>query len=638
MPDVTMTTATGPNALSDSKIKAEPTEGGGPSSSPSSSAPQAASAAANNGGNTATSTAAATERFHHHHPFYGTGAGGPGQYPPPPLAYGGSSGAPGAGPQMYGGSSGGVGGPPPPPPPPHMMMQGGYPHHPSSYLSSSYPPTSGYPDHHGGPPPPGGNFPPPPSAMRGGGVPPPYGSPYAPYGPPPAYGGGDPMFGGAYGPPPGTDGHYYPPHHPQSHPSHANPYHHPSHHASSSASPPDAKVRGDVPSSSTTAQKQRNSAGTKNGGPRQGADADSDGMPSQRAAAAAVLIPPARSPASVSTHAAGNRTGGGGGGGDGGSLPRPLNLAPRSNNSRMMGRRGPDGSGGGHPSSSSSISSHPTTITIPSNPQPDDNSGGLDGMHLADPADIDRLRAAAATELTPEEVQPIQTDFHFFVKERRSEFQKLAEDEVLASIRTKKSDPDFPLALVDPVLINTNLNTRLMRAWEHLTPEQREVYMTKEEQDRRRFMEEDEIASRHCATLTARGKSPRTTYTENGNGKSSSVEPTPSQQQKQIQQIASNVAGSNGQPLSSLDAAPIAGSTTATSFHAPMDSEGGYCDEKKEEDPSSMFEEKKDDAGDFVPVAKMSTPVSASENTSNNNANGNDIDRSSKRIKTEEPV
>jgi hypothetical protein len=33
--------------------------------------------------------------------------------------------------------------------------------------------------------------------------------------------------------------------------------------------------------------------------------------------------------------------------------------------------------------------------------------------------------------------------------------------------------------------------------------------MVKEEEDRRRFMEEDEIASRHCATLTARGKSPR---------------------------------------------------------------------------------------------------------------------------------
>lgn len=48
-------------------------------------------------------------------------------------------------------------------------------------------------------------------------------------------------------------------------------------------------------------------------------------------------------------------------------------------------------------------------------------------------------------------------------------------------------------------------------AWENLTNDERDAFMIKEEEDRRRFMEEDEIASRHCATLTARGKSPRTT-------------------------------------------------------------------------------------------------------------------------------
>jgi hypothetical protein len=48
-----------------------------------------------------------------------------------------------------------------------------------------------------------------------------------------------------------------------------------------------------------------------------------------------------------------------------------------------------------------------------------------------------------------------------------------------------------------------------MKAWEELKKEERDTYMVKEEEDRRRFMEEDEIASRHCATLTARGKSPR---------------------------------------------------------------------------------------------------------------------------------
>lgn len=63
---------------------------------------------------------------------------------------------------------------------------------------------------------------------------------------------------------------------------------------------------------------------------------------------------------------------------------------------------------------------------------------------------------------------------------------------------------------LDPLLVNSNLNTRLKTAWEHLTNDERDAFMVKEEADRRRFMEEDEVASRHCATLTARGKSPRT--------------------------------------------------------------------------------------------------------------------------------
>jgi len=48
-----------------------------------------------------------------------------------------------------------------------------------------------------------------------------------------------------------------------------------------------------------------------------------------------------------------------------------------------------------------------------------------------------------------------------------------------------------------------------MKAWEDATSETRAKYLTKEEEDRRRFMTEDEITSRHCATLTARARSPR---------------------------------------------------------------------------------------------------------------------------------
>ena len=122
---------------------------------------------------------------------------------------------------------------------------------------------------------------------------------------------------------------------------------------------------------------------------------------------------------------------------------------------------------------------------------------------LPNHVEVERLRAAAATEITTEEVKPIQTDFHFFAKKNMAKYRKLAEEEVRGSLKDGK-----PL---DPFLVNTNLNTRLMKAWEGLTKEQRDAYMVQEEEDRRRFMEEDEIASRHCATLTARGKSPNTT-------------------------------------------------------------------------------------------------------------------------------
>jgi hypothetical protein len=122
---------------------------------------------------------------------------------------------------------------------------------------------------------------------------------------------------------------------------------------------------------------------------------------------------------------------------------------------------------------------------------------------LSNHVEVERLRAAAATEITPAEVKPIQTDFHFFAKENAAKFRKLAEKDVRASLA--EGEP------LDPFLVNSNLNTRLMKAWEGLTKEQRDAYMVQEEEDRRRFMEEDEIASRHCATLTARGKSPNTT-------------------------------------------------------------------------------------------------------------------------------
>ncbi len=125
-----------------------------------------------------------------------------------------------------------------------------------------------------------------------------------------------------------------------------------------------------------------------------------------------------------------------------------------------------------------------------------------ESTNIPDHSEVERLRAAAAQELTTEEVKPIQTDFHFFVKEHLEKYRKMAEEEVKKTLKDGETD-------LDPLLVNSNLNTRLMKAWEDLTKEDRDAYMVKEEADRRRFMEDDEIASRHCATLTARGKSPR---------------------------------------------------------------------------------------------------------------------------------
>lgn len=412
----------------------------------------------------------------------------------------------------------------------------GYPPHHPPPAYMNYPP-NGFPDH--GPPPPPGYYPP---SLRGGI--PPYASPYASY--------GDLTMGGAY-----ADGP--PPHHHPSYPGRRSP-------PSSMAVPPDAD-------GSNVEGKGEDSASHKRNSDSKADKSRGDNFTTSQDIA---------DMSSASTHAAGNVSI------DHGALARPLHLAPRTGHvGRSDGPKGP----------ASSSSSHPTTITIPANANETD---GLDGMHLSDPAEVDRLRQAAATEITPDKVEPIRTDFHFFVKEHREEHLRLAQDEVLDSVRQKQGDPEFPLELVDPMLINTNLNTRLMRAWEHLSPEQREIYMAKEEDDRRRFMEEDEIASRHCATLTARGKSPRTTY-ENARAMQSS--PSPS------------ISSSNSQQHPPEHISSSAGAESSSSFAAHENL--GYSDEKNEE---HSFEEKKDDTDDYIP---MSTSATESDN------------RSPKRTKTE---
>jgi hypothetical protein len=102
------------------------------------------------------------------------------------------------------------------------------------------------------------------------------------------------------------------------------------------------------------------------------------------------------------------------------------------------------------------------------------------------------MRAAADPAL----VKPMRSDFHFFVDDMRDKIKVISKKELGGDAGNK-------------YLLFSNMNARLMKAWEDATDETRADYMVKEEDDRRRFMADDEIASRHCATLTARARSPR---------------------------------------------------------------------------------------------------------------------------------
>lgn len=147
-------------------------------------------------------------------------------------------------------------------------------------------------------------------------------------------------------------------------------------------------------------------------------------------------------------------------------------------------------------------------------------SGGGNHNKLADEVETERLRQAALTDVTPEKVTPIKSAFHFFVLDVRESIREMAEADLRNMQHTDSSEP------LDPYLVNSNMNCRLMKAWEELSAEERAALLTREEADRRRFMEEEEIASRHCATLTARSKSPKTPE-RRGSADRSSLNPSP---------------------------------------------------------------------------------------------------------------
>lgn len=189
-------------------------------------------------------------------------------------------------------------------------------------------------------------------------------------------------------------------------------------------------------------------------------------------------------------------------GGGGGGAPEGANGAGFFPSQQQRAKQSSPGrsSRGGHATAASSSSPRRNAAGVAGGTKGKGKSASQPEVVKVEAEEIEKLRAAAETELTQMDVKPIQTDFHFFVSEKKGELRKAAEKEVRATMAKKGK--------LDVFLVNSNLNCRLMKAWEDLSVTDREEYVAKEQGDRRRFMQDDEVASRHCATLTARVRSP----------------------------------------------------------------------------------------------------------------------------------
>lgn len=112
-----------------------------------------------------------------------------------------------------------------------------------------------------------------------------------------------------------------------------------------------------------------------------------------------------------------------------------------------------------------------------------------------DPAIRNNIPSQTSSTSTDEEflskVKPMRSDFFIFASENK--------EKVLKTIEQNNEKGQF--------YIMTELNEKLLNMWENLHSSLRIPYQAKEEEDRIRFMHEDEIESRHCATLTSRSHS-----------------------------------------------------------------------------------------------------------------------------------
>ena len=104
-------------------------------------------------------------------------------------------------------------------------------------------------------------------------------------------------------------------------------------------------------------------------------------------------------------------------------------------------------------------------------------------------------------------VEPMKQDFHYYAMDHYDEVKQICEKQLAKSIANgsiQQKNKENHL-----FLLTTLINTLLIKNWEAAPASTRAEYLKREEADRKRFMSEEEVASRHCATLTARRRSPK---------------------------------------------------------------------------------------------------------------------------------
>lgn len=129
-------------------------------------------------------------------------------------------------------------------------------------------------------------------------------------------------------------------------------------------------------------------------------------------------------------------------------------------------------------------------------------------------------------------VDHMKQDFYFFVQDVKEQVTKEAtnylrtctpsplevEDDDLQRYDREQGGSSNDNHNVHPYLLFSNMNERLIAQWEELPQSKRAEYLVKEEEDRRRFQSAEEVASQHCATLTARARSPQAFSSRSNSG------------------------------------------------------------------------------------------------------------------------